>query len=546
MTWKVARGRLLGLDVELPPAWVPDEVRIEGSDEPVAWHPETMPDGGVRLHVVPSSVHLSRSSVVLNLSAVARIAGGRGPLQLPRVRPLGVRTTDELWLAWADPALTLRPSSAKGLAWIDPKVVLGTSGPDPGIPAELRETLAWRWIAEAAEARVDRERLGLIPSGTVHLQAMLDPHRIRLEGRVTVNAGEEPLRSLPIALTESLGPPERWRFSDEATGQDLAARPLEPEARASKGLPASGPAWELNFPQPRRGSLVLRARYDGTWEDEGSLPLLVLPNRIALRGTILVLVDPRVRSTVETKGLTALDPATIGRSFALGPEQASETRDLGGLSAYRRAHAFGYSTPNGSLVLRAETLEPARNEGVVLEAALTTFVAPQGGIRHRLNLRLCADQARSLDLTLPPRVVLVRARRDGQVIAPAQSGRTLSIALPAQKALRAHGTIALDYLEETTLSGSLSTLRPTLPKLSWPCTSFSWMIAAPESWTVSGGGPALAATDPIAHTTWPLKLFGPWHRSWRVSGASTTTTERASGAPYATWTGALNRFVPRR
>ncbi len=529
LTWRVARGHLLSLDVELPPAWVPDEVRIEGSDEPVVWHPETRPDGAVRIHVVPSAAQLARASVVLNVSAVARIAGGRGPLQLPRVRPLGVRTVDEIWLAWADPTLTLRPTLARGLAWIDPKVVTSASAPDPTIPSELRETLAWRWIDAAGEARVDRERLGSVPSGSVQLEAMLDPHRIRLNGRITVNAAGEPVRSLAIGLTEPVAAPERWRFTDDVTGLELAARRIEPGSQAARGLSSSGPAWELTFPQPKRGTISVRAHFDGTWDDDdGRLPLLVLPDRIALRGTVLILADPRVRSTVQSDGLTTLDPSTLARAPSSMPERSSETRDAEGAAHYRRAHAFGYSTAKGSLVLRAETLEAARNEGVILEAALTTFVAPQGGIRHRLNLRVSADQAKSLDLILPPNAVLVRVRRDGQVITPSQPGRALSIAFSAQKALRAHGTITLDYMEAIRLDGSRSTLRPALPVLSWPCTSFSWTIAAPDSWTVSGGGPALAATDPVPQTTWSTRLFGRWYRPWRVSGTSATTDRESS------------------
>ncbi|HMB06303.1 MAG TPA: hypothetical protein VKP69_21540, partial [Isosphaeraceae bacterium] len=36
--WRAHRGRLLALDIDLPAAWVPDRIQVEGTDETIAWH----------------------------------------------------------------------------------------------------------------------------------------------------------------------------------------------------------------------------------------------------------------------------------------------------------------------------------------------------------------------------------------------------------------------------------------------------------------------------------------------------------------------------
>lgn len=525
LIWKVYRGRLLSLDVDLPPAWVPDEVRVEGSDDPVTWHPETLPDGGVRVHVVPSSVQVTRPSLVVNLSAVARIAGGRGPLSLPRVRPVGARVADEVWLARVGPGLTLRPASARGLAWVDPKLVASaTGGPERGVPSDMTESLAWRWIAADAEARVDRERVGASPSAMSHVQVRLDPHRIQFEGRLEVEAGEEPLRAVAVGLTEPLGEPGRWRFTDEANGLEIPARPVEPSQRGAHGLPEDGLGWELDLPPHRRRTLALRVRYDGPWGDEGRVPLLVLPARIPTRGSVLVLVDRGVRSSAEATGLTVLDPAMTGRPQALDLD--FEFDDAPAIPAgYRRAHAYGYSGFDGRLLLRTETLEPLHRDGIVQEAALTTFDVPEGARHHRLTLRLMADQAQALELTLPEGAELVRVRRDGQAVVPARAGAALSIPLPVQKSLRNHCAVTLDYTEKW---GPARALRPSLPSIAWPCLSFSWTVAAPDPWAVTVTGSGLVATDPAPRAWWPQKLFGVWYRSWNTTRSSKVPDEASS------------------
>ncbi len=127
--------------------------------------------------------------------ASSTVSGGRGPLQLPRVRPVGARMIDEAWVAWVDQGTMIQPTVARGLAWLDPREVPGLAGP-PVAGSDLREALAWRWIAPRADARVDRERIEQEPGASIRLHAKIDPtgRRLVIDGRILVYAGAGPLR----------------------------------------------------------------------------------------------------------------------------------------------------------------------------------------------------------------------------------------------------------------------------------------------------------------------------------------------------------------
>src|SRR6202020_422298 len=99
MIWSILHGRPLNIDIDLPPSWVADRVEVEGVDDPVSWHPEELPGRGVRIHAVLPSGDWTDRSLAVNVSATSSVAGGRGALELPRVRPAFARVSDEVWVA---------------------------------------------------------------------------------------------------------------------------------------------------------------------------------------------------------------------------------------------------------------------------------------------------------------------------------------------------------------------------------------------------------------------------------------------------------------
>jgi hypothetical protein len=521
ITWTVHRGPLLALDVDLPATWVPDRVQVEGSDETITWHPETRPDGGARVRVSPPTGDLARRPLVLNIAATATIAGGRGPIALPRVRPVGVRLADELWLARIEPSLALHPTVARGLAWIEPRLAAG-SMPRPSTGE--RDALAWRWIAERAEGRVDRERIEAEPSGAIDLRAVLNLGRLRIDGRITIQAGSESIATIPLTATEPLDPSE-WQILDRATGLKLTRRPLDARQRAALGLAETGPAWEIVLPHPQRGRFSLDVRLERPWKGRGRIPLLALPERFEAHGTVLVVVAREMLSTAEVSGLRALDPAVAARTIA---REESDDRDEPDLATHRRAHAFGYSGPGSRLELTTEDLKPAGTVGVIREAVLTTFAGLQGTNRHHLTLRIAADRASTLDLTLPTGAVPTRLRRDGQSMTPTQEGRVLSIALPLPRPARSLCAITLDYVTPDTPASGQATLRPERPETSLPCLSFCWEVVTPATWAVEDCGPGLVAADPAPRTSWPRGLLATWRTSWNPFRSSSATARESA------------------
>lgn len=537
LTWRVHRGRLLALDVDLPPAWVPERLSALGIDETLAWHPSALPGGGVRVHVAPPSGDFARSSLTLNVTATASIAGGRGSILLPRVRPVGGQVVDERWLAWTESGVTLHTESARGLAWIDPSLVIGPATRRLESPAGLREALAWRWISEQAEARVERDRAPSEPSGSVDLLAIVERDRLRLDWKISVDAGEEPLRSIPLAVAEPMADLGRWRFTDEATDLELPRRPLSAARRAELGFPGTGEAWELAVPDSASGPVVIRSRLERPWNGQGRLPLLVLPERFRSRNFVVIDVARNLRALAESAGLQELDPGIVAASVGI----AERREDLqAGPTRTRRDYAFGYSRPGGRLELRTETLEPVRTDGVIDQAVLTTTFDPHGPCRHRLMLRVAVADAQSLDLTLPAGSSLIRVRRDGQAIAPTRSARGLSLPLTSPSPSRLFCTFVLDYLTPPRPGADGRTLRPERPFTSLPCLALRWEIVAPEPWAIADHGANLIASDPIPARGWLGSVVDPWRSAWRApaQGPSRRATEvlqwldsRVAGVP---------------
>ena len=153
--------------------------------------------GVTRIQVAVPAAAMARKELTLELGANSTIPGGHGPLELPRVRPVGTRIADDVWLAWVASGTMIRPSQARGLAWIDPKDDFnGTISPTSA--SELRQALAWRWISDDGSARIDRERVDQEPRASIWSNARFDPsgRLLLLDGRIEVSGGAD-LRPTP-------------------------------------------------------------------------------------------------------------------------------------------------------------------------------------------------------------------------------------------------------------------------------------------------------------------------------------------------------------
>ncbi len=283
------QGSLAELEIDFGPAWLPDQVQLRGLDDPLVWHPSVLPSGGTRLHVALPSASLSQKELVLLIGANSTILGSRGPFELPRVRPVGSRIVDEAWVAWVDPGTMIQPTSARGLAWIDPLEVPGLLVPR-STGSELREALAWRWIADSAQAWVERERIEQEPRASIRVTARVDPtgHRLALDGRLVVSSGAEPLDSIPIWINPAGGSLESWHFIDANGGVLPAPRPIDSPARVQLGFPNEGSVRSLLVKVPSHTEVTIHFHTEYPWSSHGSIPLVALPKKYLLRGIILV------------------------------------------------------------------------------------------------------------------------------------------------------------------------------------------------------------------------------------------------------------------
>ncbi len=514
LDWDLHRGSATELEVDMGPTWLPEQVHIEGLDDPVVWHPAILASGATRLHVMVPATVLARKRWTLRIGATSTVPGGRGPLELPRVRAVGAATADEAWLAWADDDIMIRPTRARGLAWIDPAEV---TGPSPRAPdAHLREALAWRWTSSAAEGRVDRKRIDQDPMASIYSRARIRPDQreLTLEGTIVLTSGAAPLESLPLWIDQPEDRLASWRFRDE-NGAELTLGPIEEPVRARLGFPARGSARALIVNLSPQAQKAIHFEAASPWNTRGSIPLLSVPREEFRSGTIVIETPAGMRSRVENVGLGRLNPSVVDMlRTGRVPEDAGGLRGDRSPLKNRAVHAFAYTEPGDKLELVTEPLAPSTAPGVVSEAVLTTSVDASGRSLNRLRLSVQLEQTESLELAMPARSSLVRVRRDGTEIAPVGSGDRFLLPATATGRGTRSSTILIDYVTESANGVPGSLRHPELPEIGLPCLSFVWEIATPASWKAVDGGPGLIANDRDDPANWPGGALGLWSPAW--------------------------------
>lgn len=538
LVWRVDRGKLHDLDFDLPAAWSADRVELEGVEGPLLWHPEIQSGGGVRVRVPFPTGDWGSRAVALRVAATADIAGGRGPLALPRVRPVSGLVSDEVWVARTEPGISLQPRDVSGLAWIDPAVIPELPDPSTTRPAAAAEpwrpSLAWRWLTEPARANVERERTEPGTVASVQTTAVVSPDRVRLEARVEVDVRDQPIRSIVVGLSARQPAPEGWHFFDPSGGPELTRTELDAARRTAEGLRGSGPAWKVDLNGPQRGKVVVVARHEARWNGRGDLPLLVLPGRLRWNALAVVLTGRSVLSKATPRGVRQLDPDVTAESLATDvPLVAAGEAPRPTGAELRRSHAFAYDTPDARVALAVAALTPASTDGVIRDASLTTVVTPGLPTRHRLTLRVLPDRAPSLAVSLPSGTSLERVLRDGVPVTLTSSGDAFLVPLGTGGGAalsRGQVTVEIEYRGAIAGDSSHGRLRLERPGLSLPCLALEWDVETPSNWRVTGLGPALTPADPDADAAssfldgW-VNLARALRR--RLLGRSTTAAETA-------------------
>ena len=526
LNWRFDHGLTSGVEVDLSPAWLPDRVLIRALEDPVTWHPSLLPSGITRLHVALPTTTLIQHELVLEVSAISTVPGGRVPLDLPRVRPVGSRIVDEAWLAWVDKDTMIQPTVARGLAWIDPDEVSGLLTPR-GPDSDLREALAWRWTADRAAGRVDRRRIRQEPSAAIRIHAQVDRtgRLLTLDGSLRVTAGARSLESIPIWVSQPEGGLESWSFRDEvgSVARSRCRRSTSPRSRL--GFPKEGSARRLLAKVESQTEKTIHFHAEYPWSARGAIPLVAISRNYLFRGVIVVETSAGMRSRLKSERLRRLDPSA-GEQPELELDQDGAGALRGDQSAAKRAliHAFSYDQPGGRLELITEPLVSLHTAGIIRDALLTTVVDPKGTTLNRLRLLVHSGDAHSLDLVPPPDLSMVRVRRDGLDVAPIQSRTGLSIPLPGSNLGPGSSTIVIDYVINGRPIGDGGRLLPGVPEVGMACLSFDWEVVTPSAWKAADCGSGWIASDRDNLWNWPMAALGLWTPDWDLN------PRRSSGA----------------
>ncbi|MFO0888674.1 MAG: hypothetical protein U0790_05935 [Isosphaeraceae bacterium] len=497
--------------VDLSPTWTPDHVGWEGGDESLAWRSSVQPDGSTRLRVLGSRTEAAQARRALVIRARSTTGGGRGPLVLPRVRPIGLTILDETWVALVEPDVVLHPVKADGLAWINPPrgesrpLVRSTSSPEP------RVGLAWRWNAETAQATVECEDLDRGARVEIRAVGTLEDGDLQIDGELLAQPGAGGLTRLPITLGGGTTEASGWSFCLEDEGPSLPLKPMDGESRSRWGLGGSAAGYELTLP-PGRDDRVRRIRFRSRlpWAGRGTVPLVSVPRAFFPRGAVLIRVPPQVYSQAEGAGLRRVGQplaANLGGSWTIPGAAAGEASGRG-KGAAQLAHAFTYTAPTAELTLRTEQLSAAGAAAVIREASLITQADPGGRTFNRLRLLAQGESLQALRLRLPQGTSILRVVVDGAATGASADPSGILVPLPGPGAGLRSWTIELDFERADRPLGAGSELRPIFPASELPCLAFSWELIAPTRWRAEPSGTGLIACDRALPEAWPLGRLG--------------------------------------
>ena len=444
--------------------------------------------------------------------------GFRGPLELPRIRPLDARIADEAWLAWVDQGSIIQPRVARGLAWIDPGEVAGLVTP-PGPGSSWRGD-AWRgrWIAEQATASVDRERIEQEPSATIARNwARVDAtgRRLIVDGSLVVEC-----RRFFARLDSDMERPAENRGFRLAVRRRIGWRgPCARADRASGSIEMAISRRRLGLEPALRVASQTRktVRFHGehAWTGDGSIPLCAVSPRYLFRGLISIEAPLALRCRVKTVGLRRLDVSALNQPqtepdqdiLEFGREERNPSRD-------RNSYSFAYDRPGSRLVLETEPLARLHPAGIIREAVLTTTVDPNGPLLDRLRCWFTRGTRRRWTWSCPLSSRFCAIRRDGVDVAVIRSGSSVSIPLTRSSQGSKSSTILIDYLVENASVGDGSQMRPDVLMLALPCLSFVWEVTAPGGWKAADHGPGWITSDRESAGLWPTAALGLWKPAW--------------------------------
>jgi hypothetical protein len=498
IAWTVIRGRLLDLLVDLPSPWSPEHVGFAGSSGSSSWQAEVRPGGGTRIHVHLPPASSRTESVTVRLSAALRGLPASDELALPHVIPVGVRVADEQWAADVVGETTIRPLDGEGLTWVEPvRVGLATA------EAQRRE-LAWRWTRADGRGRL---RVAARPrKARAHVveQVHVSPERVAIDGRVLVDLGVPPLRTIHIVASQAPPGEVEWRFGDGRSAP--LPRPLAvlADVRSSPRTGQGAAAWEFDVGGMARALVDLRFHLEVARHPRTAVAVLGVPDPVDTEGTVIVFADRGMHTAIESGGWLRLDT-----DLALAEEPRETGAQAPGPRAPRTADALGYRGMPPPLVLSSESLLPVAAHALVVESIDSVARMGSSPSHHRLDLLIMSAGSPTLDFGLPRGMFLEQVLLEGRPIPVVDRGRSLAVPLATR---RGEQRVRLDYRAAANTDGTA----PELPEFAAPCLSFR-RVELPASPAERVG-------------TMPLSSqFAPFGRWGELRGVARSERPRALG-----------------
>ncbi len=292
---------------------------------------------------------------------------------------------------------------------------------------------------------------------------------VEIEGQITLNVSDAPLRQFKVAVARESA--ARVRFTSPLVGEQT--------------LDAKSGVWSLALRKESLGRIPLRFRLSLPGSPDASvksaaevitalLPTISVNSVRRQRGVWVVEANTDTELTFDAKIMQPLD---VLRAPAIEDYQPR----------HRVVAAFDYATPEATLTLHAARHGHSELAALVVnEMSLTSVLSHDGSARHEVVLDVHHSGEQFINIALPPGSQLLTALADGSPVKPVRGPEgAISIPLPADSANQPSVPVRLLY-ETTgatwTASGQRHLVPPTLPgNISILATD--WQVFAPDGYS---------------------------------------------------------------
>ncbi len=447
-TFDVTRAGIFSIRAALPRGL---EIESLTAPDVMTWDVFSSPSGQNEL--VVEFENAIKGSVPVRIEAFTEGVENRRAWEIPRISFFSVDRYEGQLAITFEPGLRLIPAQSNGTSPTENRITPHNAGVEQRQRFQLHDR-NWR---QSFTIETEQPLISAVVAERIHFSA----GRIRVDANVALTVERAGIKSLRLALPND--------FHSVRFGEDSEMGAVQVDEAAN--------VWEIRFPNKLFGSSRFSLSYQSARnEDAGTIRMspLVIDRASRQSSYLLLSSDPRffIGDLADNEGVEALRADQI-------PAELFSTAELD-----QADRLVSIRDPSGPFEVPVERRDVEENvfAARVGDARIDTVVAPNGGLLHRLEMRVIPGSERFLELNLPADHVFWSAFVDG-IPTDVWTHPERGLQIPVKLGIGSEATMVEIYYQRSD-SGTRQTKRLDLatPTLAGSFERLDWYLSLPPGY----------------------------------------------------------------